>query len=214
MNKSSRPIPSGQISLERAVVLRWALPPVCLFTSACYSSKVLGASFVLTLFIIFYNELKAHWHWFSKNLITAVGYACFEIGSTLIAGSLPSMLSLQFFFTDLLAWYRQRHVAVGTYSDFSNCDEPCSVREHIARSGFQGRRGGPPYRQTNIAYSIPQSREDFHVDRPSSVVHLPVSRMGSGRTLHFRVYCICGDGGISVHDLQDVAGSTKVVQIV
>ena len=98
MNKSSRPIPSGQISLERAVVLRWALPPVCLVTSACYSSKVLGVSFVLTLFIIFYNEFKAHWHWFLKNLITAVGYACFEIGSTLIAGSLPNMLSLQRFF--------------------------------------------------------------------------------------------------------------------
>jgi 4-hydroxybenzoate polyprenyltransferase len=86
MNKSSRPIPSGQISLEDAVLLRWALVPLCLATSAYYSSQVFSISFVLTLFIIFYNELKAHWHWVSKNFITAVGYACFEIGSTLIAG--------------------------------------------------------------------------------------------------------------------------------
>lgn len=93
-NKSSRPIPSGQISLKDAVVLRWALVPVCLATSAYYSSKVFGISFVLTLFIILYNELEAHWHWASKSFITAVGYACFEIGSTLIAGSSPSILSL------------------------------------------------------------------------------------------------------------------------
>ncbi|KAJ8592538.1 hypothetical protein M405DRAFT_859652 [Rhizopogon salebrosus TDB-379] len=92
MNKSSRPIPSGQISLEDAVLLRWALVPLCLATSAYYSSQVFSISFVLTLFIIFYNELKAHWHWVSKNFITAVGYACFEIGSTLIAGKDMSRL--------------------------------------------------------------------------------------------------------------------------
>lgn len=91
-NKSSRPIPAGLISLEDAVVLRWALIPICLALSAYYSSQVFGLSFVLTLFIIFYNELKAHEHWISKNFITAVGYACFEIGSTLIAGKDMSRL--------------------------------------------------------------------------------------------------------------------------
>lgn len=91
-NKSSRPIPAGLISLEDAVVLRWALIPICLVISACYSSQVFGLSFVLTLFILFYNELKAHEHWISKNFITAVGYACFEIGSTLIAGKDMSRL--------------------------------------------------------------------------------------------------------------------------
>ncbi|KAG1781234.1 UbiA prenyltransferase family-domain-containing protein [Suillus placidus] len=91
-NKSSRPIPAGLISTEDATVLRWALIPICLVISACYSSQVFGLSFVLTLFIIFYNELKAHEHWISKNFITAVGYACFEIGSTLIAGKDMSRL--------------------------------------------------------------------------------------------------------------------------
>ncbi|KAG1722542.1 UbiA prenyltransferase family [Suillus paluster] len=91
-NKSSRPIPAGLISLEDAVVLRWALIPICLATSAYYSSQVFGLSFLLTLFILFYNELKAHEHWISKSFITAVGYACFEIGSTLIAGKDMSRL--------------------------------------------------------------------------------------------------------------------------
>lgn len=101
-NKSSRPIPAGLITLEDALVLRWALIPICLALSACYSFQVFGLSLVLTLFIIFYNELKAHEHWISKNFITAVGYACFEIGSTLIAGSLPNILSPNECFADLL----------------------------------------------------------------------------------------------------------------
>ena len=101
-NKSSRPIPSGQISVEHAIALRWVLVPICLALSAYYSATVFGVSFVLTLFIAFYNEFNAHWHWVSKNLITAVGYACFEIGSTLIAGSSPSILILSELFTDLL----------------------------------------------------------------------------------------------------------------
>jgi hypothetical protein len=211
-NKSSRPIPAGLISLEDAVMLRWALIPICLVTSACYSSQVFGLSFVLTLFIIFYNELKAHEHWISKNFITAVGYACFEIGSTLIAGLLPSILSLN----DLLIYCpsRQRYVTVRTHSDFSNLPEPCSVHEHIACSGFQRRRGGPPYRQANVAHSIPQCSADVYAVGPSSVVHLPVSCLGSEHTLHACIHRICNDGGAPIHVLQDITGSANVLQTV
>lgn len=211
-NKSSRPIPAGLISLEDATMLRWALIPICLIVSACYSSQVFGLSFVLTLFILFYNELKAHEHWISKNFITAVGYACFEIGSTLIAGLLLRILSLNALLT--YCWNRQKYVAVRTHRDFGNFLESCSVHEHFACSGFQRRRGGPPYREADVAHSISQCSADFYDVGPSSVVHLPVSCLGSEHTLHACIHRICNDGGAQIHDLQNIASSADVLQTV
>jgi 4-hydroxybenzoate polyprenyltransferase len=86
-NKASRPIPAGYISLRDAVYLRWCLVPICLVASAFYSIQVLSASLAITLLTLWYNEFKAHsHHWFSKNLMTGLGYACFQAGATLIAG--------------------------------------------------------------------------------------------------------------------------------
>ncbi|KAG2116984.1 UbiA prenyltransferase family-domain-containing protein [Suillus discolor] len=91
-NKASRPIPAGYISLRDAVYLRWSLVPICLVSSAFYSIQVLSASLAITLLTLWYNEFKAHNHWFSKNLMTGLGYACFQAGATLIAGRDMSQL--------------------------------------------------------------------------------------------------------------------------
>ncbi|KAJ8582065.1 hypothetical protein M405DRAFT_831299 [Rhizopogon salebrosus TDB-379] len=85
-NKATRPIPAGHISLRNAIYLRWTLVPICLISSAFYSIQVLGASLAIAFLTLWYNEFKAHSHWFSKNLMTGVGYACFQVGATLVAG--------------------------------------------------------------------------------------------------------------------------------
>ncbi|KAG2151561.1 UbiA prenyltransferase family-domain-containing protein [Suillus bovinus] len=112
-NKASRPIPAGYISLRDAVYLRWFLVPICLVSSAFYSIQVFSASIAITLLTLWYNEFKAHSHWFSKNLMTGVGYACFQAGATLIAGKdisqlepnavLAVLLSIAMFATTLQA---------------------------------------------------------------------------------------------------------------
>jgi len=85
-NKSFRPIPAGLISLRDATILRWVLIPTCLLLSAMYSTHVFSVSVVLSSLVIWYNEFGAHEHWFSKNVMTAVGYSSFELGGTLVAG--------------------------------------------------------------------------------------------------------------------------------
>ncbi|KAG2046710.1 hypothetical protein BDR06DRAFT_898725 [Suillus hirtellus] len=112
-NKANRPIPAGYISLRDAVYLRWSLIPICSVSSAFYSMQVLSASLAITLLTLWYNEFKAHIHWFSKNLMTGLGYACFQAGATLIAGRdmsrlepnalLAVLLSIAMFATTLQA---------------------------------------------------------------------------------------------------------------
>ncbi|KAH7909467.1 UbiA prenyltransferase family-domain-containing protein [Hygrophoropsis aurantiaca] len=85
-NKSTRPLPAGRITLRNAIYLRWALIPICLVASATYSIQTFGASMAVAGLTIWYNELEAHSHWSSKNVMTAVGFASFELGGTLVAG--------------------------------------------------------------------------------------------------------------------------------
>ncbi|KAF9233761.1 UbiA prenyltransferase family [Melanogaster broomeanus] len=91
-NKPSRPIPAGLISIRNATILRWSLIPISLLLSAMYSTHVFSVSVVLSSLVIWYNELRAHEHWFSKNVMTAVGYSSFELGGTLVAGCKRSHL--------------------------------------------------------------------------------------------------------------------------
>ncbi|KAG1786094.1 UbiA prenyltransferase family [Suillus plorans] len=85
-NKPIRPLPAGRISLRHAIILRWGLVPACWIISIVHGGPVLFSSVALVLFTILYNELQAHRHWLTKNIVTAIGFASFEIGGTLIAG--------------------------------------------------------------------------------------------------------------------------------
>ncbi|KAH9934290.1 UbiA prenyltransferase family-domain-containing protein [Fomitopsis serialis] len=86
LNKSDRPLPSGRMTLEAALVLRWALVPLCLAVSWLYSTEVLWASVALVALTIIYNELSAHGKgWIIRNLVNAAGFASFEVGATLVA---------------------------------------------------------------------------------------------------------------------------------
>ncbi|KAG2141128.1 UbiA prenyltransferase family [Suillus bovinus] len=85
-NKPIRPLPAGRISLRHATILRWGLVPACWIGSVLHGGPVLFSSVTLVLFTILYNELQAHRHWLTKNIVTALGFASFEVGGTLIAG--------------------------------------------------------------------------------------------------------------------------------
>jgi 4-hydroxybenzoate polyprenyltransferase len=94
-NKSDRPLAAGRISVQHAVILRWALLPLCLFISLSYSVQVLYASVAMAALTIIYNECQAHAaHWSVRNILNAVGYATFEIGATLVAGTVHYQLSI------------------------------------------------------------------------------------------------------------------------
>ena len=95
-NKSYRPIPAKRLSLRTALILRWLLPLICFAWSAMYSKEVLVASFANCLLTYIYNEMGyAAGHWAGRNIVNALGFASFEVGACLIAGTsiLITMLS-------------------------------------------------------------------------------------------------------------------------
>ena len=82
-NKPWRPIPSGRISLQAALRLRWTLLVVCILYSA--NCGVLVEGVILSVATIAYNELDLGSHWLMRNVLNAIGHACFIIGSTNVA---------------------------------------------------------------------------------------------------------------------------------
>ncbi|KAI0819210.1 UbiA prenyltransferase family-domain-containing protein [Trametes gibbosa] len=92
-NKSDRPIPAKRISVSQTRLLRWLIVPLCWRFSALYSVETVWASVVLAGLTFLYNELTAHrQHWVIRNVVNALGFASFEVGATLIAGSDPTRL--------------------------------------------------------------------------------------------------------------------------
>jgi len=88
-NKPDRPLPSKRLSLEQAIVLRWALVPSCWGLSLYYGYNVLYASIALVALTILYNELSTHSsNFITRNVVNAAGFASFEAGATLVASKL------------------------------------------------------------------------------------------------------------------------------
>ncbi|EIW54169.1 uncharacterized protein TRAVEDRAFT_132197 [Trametes versicolor FP-101664 SS1] len=92
-NKRDRPLPAKRITLAQARFLRWAIVPVCLRLSALYSAQTVYASAALVFLTLLYNELTTHRrHYAIRNVVNALGFASFEVGATLVAGSDPTRL--------------------------------------------------------------------------------------------------------------------------
>jgi len=85
-NKPDRPLPAGRITTQNATDLRWLLVPVCLIFSAGYGRLAFASSVCFEALSIWYNDLDGHKVGFSKNILTAAGYMCMEVGSTIVAG--------------------------------------------------------------------------------------------------------------------------------
>jgi len=86
-NKRDRPLPAKRISLKNAIILRWALVPVCWSLSACYGKNLAYTSLALTALTAFHNELHAHRHIVGKNVATALCISAFEVGAILLSGN-------------------------------------------------------------------------------------------------------------------------------
>lgn len=99
MNKPHRPLASKRITVHNAQILRWLSVPVCLLLSACYSLETLYASIAIATLTVIYDEMGGHVHWVNRSTILPVGYAFFEVGACLIAGSyifiLPTSQEMQ-----------------------------------------------------------------------------------------------------------------------
>ncbi|KAJ7446936.1 UbiA prenyltransferase family-domain-containing protein [Mycena galericulata] len=83
LNKPYRPIPAGLITTEQTRVLRWVLVPICLFISV--TSDVFYPGLSLAVAFIAYNELGLDNHWFTKNLLNAIGLVSWNIGAANIS---------------------------------------------------------------------------------------------------------------------------------
>ena len=86
VNKPSRPLPAGRITLRNATILRWLMAPLCLAYSSLYSMQLVFASLEMQFFTLWYNEFDGDKNWLSKNVILAIMYGCVELGGTLSAG--------------------------------------------------------------------------------------------------------------------------------
>ncbi|OSD02318.1 hypothetical protein PYCCODRAFT_1367966 [Trametes coccinea BRFM310] len=83
INKPWRPIPSGRITPYGAAVLRWTLLPLCFMYSVYH--KIMAAGTIFAIGVLLHNECMLDSHWFTRNVLNALGYAVFDAGATAIA---------------------------------------------------------------------------------------------------------------------------------
>ena len=88
LNKPSRSLPAGRITVRNGTILRWLIAPLCLAYSSLYGIQLVFASLEMQLFTYWYNEMDGDKNWLSKNVILAIMYGCTELGGTLISSKL------------------------------------------------------------------------------------------------------------------------------
>ncbi|KZV67417.1 hypothetical protein PENSPDRAFT_654071 [Peniophora sp. CONT] len=88
LNKPWRPIPGRRITIRHATILRWLLLPICLAFSAAHRVFPIGVTLAVGIFL--HNEMRLDSHWFTRNVLNAIGYAVFDAGATVIARTDPS----------------------------------------------------------------------------------------------------------------------------
>lgn len=84
LNKKDRPLPAKRITLQNALILRWALVPICWLLSILYSGQVLYASVGICILTVLHNELRASRHWVGKNSLASIITTVFDAGAILV----------------------------------------------------------------------------------------------------------------------------------
>jgi 4-hydroxybenzoate polyprenyltransferase len=77
-------VPSGRITTESAMLLRYVLAAVCILCSFKYDHKVAIATCTLLVTTFLYDEGGLANHPIGKNFCNIGGYASFETGATII----------------------------------------------------------------------------------------------------------------------------------
>ncbi|KAG2117004.1 UbiA prenyltransferase family, partial [Suillus discolor] len=90
-NKPYRPLPAGCITAQNAADVRWLLVLVCLIFSAMYGIKALACSACIEALSIWYNEFGGDKTGLSKNILTAIAYANFELGAMAVIGIIDNI---------------------------------------------------------------------------------------------------------------------------
>ncbi|KAL1747985.1 UbiA prenyltransferase family [Schizophyllum fasciatum] len=102
-NKPWRPLPAQRIALRDALVLRWALLPICALICIAYDLHFIA--FWFPFGIIMHNELEMDSHWLTRNLLNALAYCTFDIGATSVArGEYHGFASKRAFNTHILTF--------------------------------------------------------------------------------------------------------------
>ncbi|KIK52523.1 hypothetical protein GYMLUDRAFT_1028657 [Collybiopsis luxurians FD-317 M1] len=89
LNRPWRPLPSGKVSIQQAIILRYIVIWACVACSSLYGVQIVLISLFLTAITIIYDDYGGATHWILKNLCAAIGYAIFEVGATVVIG--PSL---------------------------------------------------------------------------------------------------------------------------
>ncbi|KAF8459728.1 UbiA prenyltransferase family [Gautieria morchelliformis] len=96
VNRPWRPIPSGRVSQQGAMVLRWVSCGASLALSIKYGWGVVTSSAALSLTTVIYDELQLSGHWLGKNICAVSGYLTFEVGVTQVMGNNSSLDRIAF----------------------------------------------------------------------------------------------------------------------
>ncbi|KAF9530948.1 UbiA prenyltransferase family-domain-containing protein [Crepidotus variabilis] len=84
-NKPWRPLPSGRISLESAMSLKYAVVIFSIILSTFYGLPAVYASEGLWLFTFAYHDLHLEENWIGKSVINGAGYGCLALGTVVVA---------------------------------------------------------------------------------------------------------------------------------
>lgn len=210
INKPSRPIPSGLITVHSATIVRLALVPICLTYSAVYSPQVALVSLALLLSTAWYNYYYGYKELFSKSVLSVAMHVLGELGGTFIAGKccLTWIASRQ-----LIALSRTRpYQAQSSWTDCGQ-DVACSLLLNGLRPRLQRHWWRSPDEKTYLPHSlfrcIPYSDWIVH----PNVVRPPQLYVEAWSVMCNRVYCLQIRRRCKVYVVSHCRGWQAVVRI-
>ncbi len=139
-NKPWRPLPSGRITMANAMTLKVFVIASCMIISYSYSLPVFYASVFLWFFTTVYHEGCGEHHYITRNLLNGLGYGCFALGETLIAGKCHLFDTAPI--PDITTTFSVRQIASGLHSIFVRLPVVLHYCHHHPDSRLPRRRRG------------------------------------------------------------------------
>jgi len=179
-NKPWRPLPSGRITMANAMTLKVFVIASCMIISYSYSLPVFYASVFLWFFTAVYHEGCGEHHYITRNLLNALGYSCFALGETLIAGK----CHLFDIAPTLIAIFSIRQIASGLHSIFVRLPVVLHYSQHHPGSRLPRRCRGLENGTPHTRHRPSQNFALHTIDDAHPLVPLPLLYLGN----QFRSY--------------------------